>query len=268
MKNIFNSPINEVIMARHAVRNYDERLLSGEVLEKIEKFISETTSPFNGKVRIKLIEKDESNKDIKLGTYGFIKGAKYYLTVAAETGPLNLESLGYIFEKVVLYCTSLGLGTVWMGGTFNKTSFAKAMNLKENEKILIVSPLGYEGGKKSVIASIMGSNNKKRKAYEEVFFNNDFNNPLTKDMAENYGDVLEMVRIAPSSMNKQPWRIVKKGNEFHFYSHGKIEMNRIDIGIALCHFDLMAKEKGLIGQYKVCDPKIECKYEYVMSWVN
>lgn len=268
MKNIFNSPIKEVIMARHSVRNYDERLLSDEVREKIEKFISQTTSPFNGKVRIKLIEKDDSNKHIKLGTYGFIKGAKYYLTVAAENGPLNLESLGYIFETVVLYCTSLGLGTVWMGGTFSKTAFAKAMNLKENEKILIVSPLGYEGGKKSIIASVMGSNNKKRKIYEEVFFNNDFNNPLSKEIAGIYGDVLEMVRVAPSSMNKQPWRILKRGNEFHFYSDGKIEMNRIDIGIALSHFELMAKEKGLVGEFRACDPKIETKYEYVISWVN
>lgn len=268
MNTIFNKPIREIIELRHSVRNYEDKPLEKDVIDKIETYISETTNPFNGKVKIKLIKKDQSNKDVKLGTYGVIRGANYYLAVASEKGDLNLESLGYVFEKVVLYCTSLGLGTVWLGGTFSKSSFAKAMNLKENETISIVSPLGYEGGKKSLLASLMGSNNKKRKNYNEVFFNNDFNNPLSMEECEKYGEVLEMVRIAPSAMNKQPWRILKIGNEFHFFSDGKIEMNRIDMGIAFLHFHLMAKEQGLSGEFKIADPKINSKYAYVMSWIG
>ncbi|MBU3108947.1 nitroreductase family protein [Clostridium gasigenes] len=268
MSTIFNKEIKEVMIKRHSVRNYENRLLSKEIIGKIEKYINEVKNPFNGKIRIKLIKKDDSNKDVKLGTYGVIKGVNYFLAVASEKGELDLESLGYVFEKVVLYCTFLGLGTVWMGGTFSKSTFAKAMNIKENEAISIVSPLGYEGGKKSLLASMMGSKNKKRKSYEEVFFNNNFNNPLSKKDAESYSEVLEMVRIAPSSMNKQPWRILKVGNKFHFYTAGKIEMNRIDIGIALCHFHLMAEEQNLNGEFKIIEPKIESEYKYVMSWIG
>lgn len=69
---------------------------------------------------------------------------------------LYLIALGYSLEKVILYCTSLGLGTVWLGGTFNKGNFAKAVNLKENEILPIVSPVGYEGGKKSLFAKVVG----------------------------------------------------------------------------------------------------------------
>lgn len=268
MSTIFNKPINEVIKLRHSVRNYDDKYLSQDIIDKIENYISDIDNPFGSKVRVKLIKKDNSNKEIKLGTYGVVKGAKYYLAVACEKGDFDLEGLGYVFEHVILYCTSLGLGTVWMGGTFSKSSFAKAMDLKENEKIVIVSPLGYEGGKKSLLASIMGNNNKRRKSYEEVFFNNDFSNPLSKEAAGNYAEILEMVRIAPSAINKQPWRILKRGNEINFYKDGIIEMNKIDMGIALCHFHLMAKECGLNGNFKVIDSKVDTKYKYVISWIS
>ena len=268
MSNIFDKPINEIIRSRHSVRNYEDKELSDDTINKIESYISNLDNPFGGKVRVKLIKKDEYNKDVKLGTYGFIKGAKYYLTVACENGDFALESLGYAFEKVVLYCTSLGLGTVWMAGSFNKGAFAKAMNLKENETIAIVSPVGYEGGKKSIIGSIIGSKKKPRKSFSDIFFNNDFNTPLSEDLAGEYAEALEMVRLAPSAMNKQSWRIVKQGNLIHFYSNGNIEMNKIDLGIAMCHFDLTAKENGINGEFKLTDPKLDTEYKYVISWSN
>ncbi|MEG1254976.1 nitroreductase family protein [Clostridium sp.] len=268
MDNIFNKPINEVIQLRHSVRNYENKDLSEKVIQKVEEYINNIDNPFDAKVRVNLIKKDDSNKEVKLGTYGVIKGANYYLAVACEKGNFNFEALGYVFEKVILYCTSLGLGTVWLGGTFNKGKFAKAMSIKENEILPIVSPLGYEGGKKSFLASMMGSNTNKRKAYSEVFFDKDFNNPLSKETAEKYSEVLEMVRIAPSAMNKQPWRILKQGNKFHFYTDGKMEMNRIDMGIALCHFHLTAKEKSLNGEFNITDPKVDTKYKYVISWIG
>lgn len=268
MINTFSKQISEVINLRHSVRNYDNKELSNEVIEKIEKYISNIESPFSEKVRVKLIKKDETNKDIKLGTYGIIKGANYYLAVACENSDFSLEALGYAFEKVVLYCTDLGLGTVWMGGTFKKGEFAKTMNLKENESLPIVSPLGYEGGKKSILASMMGSKNKQRKDFSEVFFNNDFNNPLSRETAKEYAKVLEMVRVAPSAMNKQTWRILKQGNDFHLYIDSKAEMNRIDMGIAMCHFHLTAKESGLNGEFKDVNPKIDSKFKYVRSWIG
>ena len=268
MVSIFSRPITELISLRYSVRNYEDKPLDEDIINKIESYISNLDNPFGGKVRVKLIKKDEYNKDVKLGTYGFIRGAKYYLTVACENGEFALESLGYAFEKVVLYCTSLGLGTVWMGGTFNKGAFAKTMNLKENETLAIVSPVGYEGGKKSIIGSIIGSKKKPRKAFSDIFFNNDFNTPLLKELAGEYGEPLEMVRLAPSAMNKQSWRIVKKDNTIHFYSNGNMEMNKIDLGIAMCHFDLTVKENGINGEFKFTDPKIDTKYKYVISWIR
>ncbi|GAB6167925.1 nitroreductase family protein [Clostridium carnis] len=268
MSSIFNKNVTEVIKLRHSVRNYENKPLAKDIVEKIEKYIGNIDNPFNAKVRVKLIKKDDYSKETKLGTYGVIKGANYYLAVACENGDFDLETLGYVFQKAILYCTSLGLGTVWLGGTFNKGEFAKAMNISSNEKLPIVSPVGYEGGKKSFLATIMGSNTNKRKAYSEIFFYNDFNTSLSKELSEEYYEALEMIRIAPSAVNKQPWRVLRKGNDLHFYTDGSKEVNKIDIGIAMCNFHLTVKEQDIKGKFEFKNPKIDTKYNYVISWIG
>ena len=53
-----------------------------------------------------------------------------------------------------------------------------------------------------------------------------------------------MVRLAPSAVNKQPWRVVADSKGFHFYlqrskgfnREGRPDMQQVDMGIALCHF--------------------------------
>jgi nitroreductase len=271
MANTFNKPINEIIKKRHSVRSYENTGIPKDVKEKLEVYLDEINNsegPFGGKVKIQLVQKDDTDKATKLGTYGVIKGANYYLAVAYKKSNYDLEDLGFLFEKVILYCTSLDLGTVWLGGTFNKGNFAKAMELKEDEKLPIVSPVGIEGGKKSILARMFGSNTFKRKDFAQIFFYENFDTPLMPEEAKEYSEVLEMARIAPSAMNKQPWRILKDGNAYHIYSEGKIEMSRIDIGICICHFYLAAKEKGLKGEIKVLSGREDNKYKYVASWIG
>jgi hypothetical protein len=94
-----------------------------------------------------------------------------------------------------------------------------------------------------------------------------------------------MVRWAPSASNKQPWRIVKDGNLWHFYLQRtrsyppslaskllKIaDLQRVDMGIAMCHFDLTAKELGLIGKWTIQELAIEKPdelTEYTLSWTS
>lgn len=271
MNNTFNKPISEIIKDRHSVRTYKETQLSDDIIEKIESYLKEINNSegiFGGKIRANLIKRNDNDKETKLGTYGVIKGANYFLTAAYDKSENGLYDLGYLFEKVVLYCTSLGLGTVWIGGTFNKGKFAKAIDLKGNEALPIVSPVGIEAKKKTLIAKVIGTNTNKRKNFKDIFFKDNFETSLSYEEAGEYGEVLENVRLAPSALNKQPWRIVKGNKDFHIYNDGKVEMNQIDIGIALCHFQLSAKEKGLKGEFKVLDNKDSEKFKYLISWIG
>lgn len=87
--------------------------------------------------------------------------------------------------------------------------------------------------------------------------------------------VLEMVRWAPSAVNKQPWRIVLKDGAYHFYEkkdRGYVneavgDMQKIDVGIALCHFIMGLEEKGIGLEVNTVDPKIDIPddTEYIAS---
>ncbi|BCN29101.1 nitroreductase family protein [Anaeromicropila herbilytica] len=269
MKETFNKPIQEIIKMRYSVRSYNNKGLTPDARQKILSYIEEINQSegiFGGRIRVKLIQRDDGDKEIKLGTYGVIKGAKDYLGVACQSTDNNLVDLGFLFEKLVLYCTSIALGTVWMGGTFSKGNFAKAMNLEENEILPIISPVGIEGNNKSILAKMLSKNSLKRREYTDIFFNKNFNTPLTYKEADEYQDALEMVRLAPSAMNKQPWRVVKEDKNIHFYSAGKAEMSHVDIGIALCHFYYSVIENGLNGEFKILSGKDNDKYTYVITW--
>ena len=77
----------------------------------------------------------------------------------------------------------------------------------------------YEKEKKSIIDKTMRliAKCEKRKAWNEMFYFRDFSCPLTQHYTLNgFKDAFENVRLAPSAINKQPWRIVKHGNEFGY----------------------------------------------------
>ena len=76
-------------------------------------------------------------------------------------------------------------------------------------------------------------------------------------------------------MNKQPWRIVVSGNDYHFYEkHDKGyvnekvgDMQKIDIGIALCHFMSGLEAQGKKPEIVTADPGIAIPegVEYIVT---
>ena len=80
----------------------------------------------------------------------------------------------------------------------------------------------------------------KRKPWEEIFFQDSFENTLSRKDANGYVNPLEMIRRAPSATNAQPWRVVKKQGSYHFFETHKSNANKdekmikkVDLGIAL-----------------------------------
>lgn len=264
----FTGNITDVIKERHSVRTYKALSLTPELVDQIKQSFLDVTTPFSPKPRFKLIETvDFKNQSVKLGTYGIIKNSQYFVGVACEKSEFDLVSIGYAMEQLILYWTSLGLGTCWIGGTFNRTNFVKLMQVSDKEIFPAISPIGYEADKKRLIDSLISRHSHQRYEFSNIFFNQDFNHPLLESEAGEYLEILDNVRRAPSALNKQPWRIVKQGDVFHFYIDQDSQMKYLDIGIALCHFHLSILEKGLEGSFKVDNPKLETNYHYIISWV-
>ncbi|MPW25563.1 nitroreductase [Alkalibaculum sp. M08DMB] len=288
MKNreqLFNKPIMDIIKSRHSVRTYNTEKLSGEIKQKLSEYADDIKGPFDARVRLESIDSFDilEKASGRIGTYGVIKGAQDYIAGIVESGDNDLEQLGYILEKFILYGTSLDLGTCWLGGTFKRSDFAKLVTLHENEKFLIVTPIGYARQKRSIVDSLMrfsaGSNN--RKPWEELFFNENWSNYLDEKCEVNYANALEAVRLAPSASNKQPWRILKRGNKYHFYLKSNkgysdrlgFNIQRIDMGIAMCHFELALKELGIYGNWVIEDQDVVVgssieNLTYTATWIE
>ena len=270
----FSNPIVDVIKSRKSVRSYSDKPLASEIKKKIIDYIDTIKCPFENEVKIILLDKaTDGENGAKIGTYGMIKGAKHFLAAIIQIDDIySYVQLGFKLEQLILFATDLSLGTVWLGGTFNKGQFSKAANLAPNEIIPIVSPIGFQSEKKSFIEKLMrkSSNGDNRKAREELFFNDSFNKPLERSKAEKFEVALEMLRLAPSAMNAQPWRIIKENNNFNFYnSKPSMKMHDIDMGICMCHFELTLKEAEIKGSWKIQKPVIQDtpkNYDYIISW--
>ena len=266
----------KAVSERYSMRTFNSNPVEEKTRRQILDFAENITNPFGPKIRIKFIEKNTDSKGEKLGTYGIIKNASLFLGVAVKKDDFAMEALGYEFEELILYITSLGLGSCWIGGTFDKTSFSQIMAPEKNEIFSIISPVGY-GGKKRLFEKVMRANLKadSRLSWDKLFFTENFSNPLKKDFNAEYAYVLEMLRQAPSAVNKQPWRVVYKDKAFHFFENHSMpvsedfDIQRVDMGIALCHFDFAAREKNLKGHFEKVQIEINLPQntEYITSWI-
>ena len=264
--------IIETIQKRRSVRTYTGEPLRDEHVVQIKQYINQLQTPFGVKARIELISVQFSETPIKLGTYGMIKGACDYLALIYEEAPFAETAAAYMFEQVILFCTNLNLGTCWLGGSFSRNDFKKQIRLKPNENLKIVSPVGYASVNKLFLEKYVVRADKKhvsRKPFGELFFDKNFNYPLTENTAGIFFKPLEMVRLAPSASNKQEWRVLLLEKVLHFYKKPYLMFDSIDIGIALCHFELSCKELGIEGKFEILkDFPNNNKIKYVISWIR
>lgn len=270
--------VEDAVKKRYSVRTFDKKPVEKEIREKIHAYAEKLRNPLGPKIKIQFIEKNLAPNGEKLGTYGIIKGAQLYIGITVPNEEYAPEAVGYEFEQLVLYAASLGLGTCWLGGTFNRSAFTAAMKIGENEIFPILSPLGYPAQKKSFMEQMMRRTVKAsgRVGWNELFFKDNFDKTLSKKDAGIYAFPLEMLRLAPSAVNKQPWRVVVSGNHVHFFEKqflkadaGSVDMQRIDVGIGICHFHLALLESGKTGyfQRKKPDFNVPEGMKYIASFV-
>ena len=272
--------VEQTITKRKSIRSYENRALSQKdkdaILAYIDKLQNEKT-PFPANMQIHLLETKQGTNTEELGTYGVINGANTFLCITVENTETAMEAVGYTFEKLVLTATDMGLGTCWLAGTFNREQFSNAINIKEGHIFPIVSPIGYPADKTTFIDTLfrkMGKSNE-RKQWNELFFENDFITPLTKTKVEEYAFALEMLRLAPSAVNRQPWRVIYHNDAFHFYREANpkpkfpYDLQRLDVGIGACHFHLATIEKNLQGNFirlSKIDITAPDNMKYLFSW--
>lgn len=183
-------------------------------------------------------------------SYGLITGVKGFASFSLMgTYVDERELVGYYGEQFILKATSMGLGTCWIGGTFDKLTAAEFVQMEIEEVLCYVTPLGEVAKgmstKEKVIKMATGSVSRL---------------PL-KTLVTNYTEVfakspkwiqrgVEAAQIAPSSVNKQPWRFTIDLEKQRLGVALVAEsIQSQDIGIAMAHIELVGRHYGINGEW-------------------
>ena len=269
--------LTATIRNRHSVRTFTGDLPQSEIAELGTFIAGLPAPPFKTAHRYTIVEAGIRGIDKVPGTYGVVRGAPCFLCGTAANTNRSLLDFAYLFEMIVLRATALGLATCWIGGTFNRSSFAARCQLGPDEILPAICPLGYAAAKPSLTDRFgrMTARSRKRKPFGELFFDGGISTPLTAAKAGCWQTPLEMVRLAPSAVNRQPWRVVRDGNVLHFLrqpsgmlkkTFSDFDMQMLDMGIAMCHFELTARQSGIEGSWTAMRYPPPKNLTYVISF--
>jgi nitroreductase len=207
--------IKDYISKRKSTRKFEMKPLDEKVLKDIEDF-AKTMKPLYENIAFE---------------YSFVNAADvknilpikapHYIVISSEHTEGYLTNIGFLFQQMDLYLSSISLGSCWLG-------MAKPTE-KLNTKLEFVIILAFGKALHS--------------PYREL---SEFKRKSLADISNIADKRLEVARLAPSAANTQPWYFVdnKDGIDVYCVKGGVLKalmykrMNKIDMGIALSHLYL------------------------------
>ncbi|MGB8453883.1 MAG: nitroreductase family protein [Anaerocolumna sp.] len=221
----------EAILVRKTVRRYQMEPLEQNLLDGIISFAESIPMLFEGiTVEYRLLE----HSDIKKYYTGALTfKAPYYIVLYSENIQGYQMNAGYLMQQVSLYLTAKGLGSCYLGMLKPKKTKA------EGAKLDYVITLAFGKAENDIYRS---SDKAKRLPLEDIAV-------FKSEVNRNIKTMIQAARLAPSSMNSQPWRLVVYDNRIHIFCKKNIfltgvlkEVKLIDIGICLAHLLVAAEE--------------------------
>ncbi|MCX6307427.1 MAG: nitroreductase family protein [Bacteroidia bacterium] len=186
----------EAMDERKSRRLYLEKPLEESVISKLQHLIDTYNSA--SELSIRFIEDGSSAFRSFKKTYGLFSGVRSLIAmVGSKNDPEVKEKIGYFGEMLVLDATMLGLGTCWVGGTFETNS--DIYQLSEKERLICVIPVGYVESlsfKEKMIHQMVAG---KSKSIEQLL-------STDSKLPVNFLEGIKAVQKAPSAANRQPVR--------------------------------------------------------------
>ncbi|MDR0992052.1 MAG: nitroreductase [Ruminococcus sp.] len=220
------------INLRHSRRAYTSEPISLDLACKLHDFTEEINKEAGINFRLITNNGDAFNGILK--TYGVFTGVRnYFVMVTKKDNRQNQIASGYYGEKIVLFCTKLGLNTCWVGGCFDRKSCP--VDLAEDEEILCAITVGYSPKKTTIqenlLKIIITSKSKKP---EELYESESGSN-----VPEWFMSGIAAVVHAPSTYNRQPVKFVyRRDGTVSALITQEDKTSGVDLGVAKLHFEL------------------------------
>lgn len=234
----------EAINQRKSRRSYLNIPIGKSNLDIIQKLIDECNN--KNDLTIQLIEDGSSAFNGLRKSYGMFKNVRTLIALKGKKEDINVkEKLGYHGELIILESTILGLGTCWVGGTFDKND--RVFNLNEEEEMSCVITIGHVSEDMSFKENMIRKMAHGRIKPLEHFYESDITPPQW------FIDGIKAVQVAPSAVNKQDYKFTYEKNTIKAFTNNRSPYSMIDLGIAKAHFAIATNgrfEYGNPGLYK------------------
>lgn len=130
----------EALRKRVSCRSYEKRVLEPEVVENLRELTEEINKTPG--LHFQLIHTgDVKTPAVKLAGAMFAGSVSTCALLVGPKDQLGAEMVGYYGQKLMLRAEALGLGTCWVGGTYDRKSVDP--ELSEGQVLWDVIPLGY-----------------------------------------------------------------------------------------------------------------------------
>ena len=226
----------DYISKRKSVRKYARESLDKRVISEILEFAG-NAEPLHKEIKTKIAVVSREDVNVFLPVI-----SPHYLMMTSEESEGYLENAGFLLQQVDLFLSSKGFGSCYVGMALPSKEARKMSELK------FVIFMAF--GRPEEPLHRDGHSQFRRKGLEEIIDIPELLDDI--DSFDAVTDLLESVRLAPSATNNQPWFLVSGKDKLDFYcvklgpikSIGYRKMNKIDMGIALCHCALAAAHAG------------------------
>lgn len=250
-----------LIVNGRSVRHFKETAVDAAKILELQAFIADCKKLVPSiAIEAKFFAGDDTYKRLYgiAGYQGVMIEAPNYLVLLSEDKPQHLENAGYVGERAILKARDLGLDSCWISYS-DRDMVKTVLNLDTDMEVVALIALGYASSTKKVegIAKTgdnysqaemsvkkMGSNSE-RISLEEMVYIDKWENSATSEILEERAllDAFSYARMAPSALNKQPWRFIVDGgrvilaidNENYSGSY----LNKIDAGIIMLYFGVI-----------------------------
>ena len=236
--------LTEAIDARISCRAYTDEPLSEALLCTLQDYVAALREESG--LRFVLVGPGKGGADLKLSGRMFTGNVSAYLALVGPDDDGTRERFGYFGEKFVLFATTLGLGTCWVAGTFDRASVT--VPRREGEVIHDVIPVGHAPAKQPFAQRAIRAGLRRRDKKPEALYQG----PTSLAEAPAWVRAgIACVLKGPSAVNQQPVVFVQDAQGLRAaLANAKREVAYTDLGIAKLHFELGAATEGMSGSWQ------------------
>jgi nitroreductase len=246
----------QAIEHRVSTRSYDNRPVEPDLLQQLLTLSKATDRLVDIPLRVELISGVERTRRVltyMIGSYGLVLTPPHLLVgVIPPDDATARVDLGYVLEQVVLEASRLELGTCWITGSYDAGRAGDAVGLMPGEEAAAIVALGYPSRASwgrvhtSTIRRLAGGH--KRKPLKDIVFSDRWGEPWPADGADPIlKSILDHARLAPSAVNRQPWRFVVRPPDIVL---ALVRPQPIDAGIVMAHITLAAEALDREGRWE------------------